>query len=742
MPAMMLEKVLRWIVLTGIFVLPFIVLIVAQSLFFPYITGKNFAFRYIVEIITGAWLALALVQEKYRPRQSWILGAFAVFVLIMAIADAQGANPFKSFWSNYERMDGWVTLIHVFAYTVVAASVINSEKIWRLLFQVSLGVSVFAGMYGFFQLAGYTALGEGGQAGLSARIDGTFGNPIYLAVYMLFHVFIAALLWYQMWMVRRRGERLASSLAYGAIILLDSLVLFFTGTRGTILGLIGGALISALTLVLCTRDSRFIRKAAISFVVGIIVLAGGFWTIRDAALVHKIGFLDRLATISLSDATTKSRLLNMGIAWQGVKERPVFGWGQENYAIVFDKYYDPRMYAQEPWFDRVHDVFFDWLVTGGFLGLFGYLSIFAAAVWALWRRNVFSIEERAILTGLLAGYFFHNIFVFDNVTSYILFAMMLAYIVWRSAQADKTESIFSKQILPENTLPFVATCAVVFVWGCAWFTNSNALAANRSLLQALAPQQGGIEANLAAMKRTLAYRTYGTQEAREQLSQISVQLASAQNVSKDVQQQFFNLAVSEMHEQEKVSPLDARFPLFLGVLFDAYGDYKDAQISLTRSLSLAPKKQMILYELASNAEARGDSAGATQFYKTALDLEPSNTQARLMYAEKVIRAGNDTLGDQLLAPIIPTGAAASPRIAAAYVSRGEYTKIVTIWQAYTTVNPTDAQGFFTLAAANYANGNQAAAIEALESAKKVQPSIVPQADALIEQVRKGTAKLN
>ncbi|KKW30805.1 MAG: hypothetical protein UY74_C0031G0003 [Candidatus Kaiserbacteria bacterium GW2011_GWC2_52_8b] len=235
MACMVMEKTLRGIVLAGIFTLPFIILIVAQSMFFPFITGKNFTFRIIVEIITGAWLALALVYPKYRPRRSWILGVVAIFVLVMAIADAQGVYPFKSFWSNYERMDGWVTLIHVFAYLTVASSVINSEKIWRLLFQVTLGVSVFMGLYGFLQLTGHEALGQGGSAGLSSRIDATFGNPIYLAVYMLFHVFIATLLWLQMWHARSAGKRLWPSLAYGAIIVIDTLMLFFTGTRGTML---------------------------------------------------------------------------------------------------------------------------------------------------------------------------------------------------------------------------------------------------------------------------------------------------------------------------------------------------------------------------------------------------------------------------------------------------------------------------------------------------------------------------
>src|SRR5580704_17796376 len=137
------EKILRWIVLIGVFLLPFIPLVVTSSLFFPFITGKNFLFRIIVEVITFCYLALVLINPKYRPRRNWIFGAFLVFIIIIAIADAQGVDPFKSFWSNFERMDGWITIAHLFCYTVVAACVLNAENLWRRLFELSIAISVF-----------------------------------------------------------------------------------------------------------------------------------------------------------------------------------------------------------------------------------------------------------------------------------------------------------------------------------------------------------------------------------------------------------------------------------------------------------------------------------------------------------------------------------------------------------------------------------------------------------------------
>jgi hypothetical protein len=180
-----LEKTLKWIVTGGIFLLPFIAWYVASDLFFPFITGKNFAFRIIIEVIAVAWLALALVSPEYRPRRSWTLGAFALYLFVLAVADVAGLNPVRSFWSNFERMDGWVTIAHLFAYLVVALSVMR-ERTWVWWWHVSLVSSLGISVYALFQLGGHIAIDQS-----STRLDATLGNATYLGVYMLFHVFAA-----------------------------------------------------------------------------------------------------------------------------------------------------------------------------------------------------------------------------------------------------------------------------------------------------------------------------------------------------------------------------------------------------------------------------------------------------------------------------------------------------------------------------------------------------------------------
>jgi len=128
---MKIDKILRTIVVAGIFAIPAVVpFIVSSSLFFPFITGKNFTFRIITEIIFAAWLLLALRHHEYRPKFSWIGGAVAVFMGILLLADIFAENPGKAFWSNFERMEGFVSLFHMAMYFVVAGSTLLTEKIW------------------------------------------------------------------------------------------------------------------------------------------------------------------------------------------------------------------------------------------------------------------------------------------------------------------------------------------------------------------------------------------------------------------------------------------------------------------------------------------------------------------------------------------------------------------------------------------------------------------------------------
>lgn len=727
---MALEKFLRGVVLAGVFALPFIALYVANSMFFPFITGKNFAFRILTEIVAGAWLALALVRSEYRPRSSWLLWAFAAFVAIIGVADIFGVYPAKSIWSNYERMEGWVTLAHLFVYFVVTVSILNTEKLWKAWWYTSLGVSVLVGFIGVFQFFGFTGINQG-----STRLDARLGNATYAAVYMLFHIFIAALFMARLWAEKAKDKGFYTWLL-SSIILLDSFVLFFSGTRGAILGLLGGALLSALILIILAPRSRVAWRAGTA-IVGFLVLAGGFWLVKDQAWVHKIEPLHRIATLN-NDGITIARVLNAQMAWEGFKERPILGWGQENYAVVFDKNYLPAMYAQEQWFDRTHNIVFDWLIAGGILGLLAYLSLYFFALLMVWRSGAFAPYEKALITGFFAAYFFYLVFTFDNIMSYILFVSLLAYITVR-AQSVKPQERIMGPIEPKY-LPVVAAVVLIGTWGVGWYANASMISANHLLIKAIQPQPQGAERNLEIFQEALAKPRAGHQEIREQLAQAAMSAAGTEGISNDIKQQFVELAVAELNNQREDSPLAARPPFFLGVLLNRVGAYPQAKAALDAALSLSPKKQGIMFELGLNAEARGAKDEALSILKGAYDLAPASHEASINYGTMLLRAGRDAEADAVLGPIVEKGETADQRIAAAYAGRGRYDRIVEIWTKYIEVNPTVLEARFVLAGAYYSNKDSAGAIEVLEAAKRDFPGSAVQVDGLIQQVRAGTVQ--
>jgi tetratricopeptide (TPR) repeat protein len=287
-------------------------------------------------------------------------------------------------------------------------------------------------------------------------------------------------------------------------------------------------------------------------------------------------------------------------------------------------------------------------------------------------------------------------------------------------------------------LPYVTVAAAIVLWGVAWTVNASALSANRSLIQALAPQ-GDPMKNLALFKQAIGYRSLGTQEAREQLSQVAAQIASASSISADVKQAFFTAATSEMKAQAAFSPLDARFPLFLGADYDAFGDYGDAAVALQKAHELSPRKQTIYFEMAQNALSRGETSQAAALYKEAYDLAPSYTDAALYYASALIRTGKTQEASTILAPLVESGAAADARILAALVDTKRLSLAIPLWQARIKANPRDMQSYATLAAIYYENGNKAQAIATLQAAEAVDPSVAAQFDPLIKEVQNGTA---
>src|SRR3989344_4320803 len=372
----MSEKILVRIIKVGIFLLPFLPFVVTDSLYFPFIMGKNFVFRILIEIIFVLWVFLVVRNRKYLPGRSAVLWSVLAFFVVISLSTAFSINPYKSLWSNAERMEGLFGLLHVLALFVISVGVFKRRDWIQFMWTVLLA-SVGVAVHGLGQLFGWYDIHQGG-----VRVDANFGNAAYFAGYSLFIIFFSLFLITRI----RRGEYVplagkGGKWAQWALVVLSVVyvvLLFFNATRGAMVGLVGG-LGAAVLLVTIFGKGRTRKLAGIVLLV-LVLVPIIFFALKDTPAVQNNYTLGRFANISFEDATTQSRFLIWGMSIEAWKERPILGYGMENFTTVFAEHYRQMLWCVDTWNDRAHNVPLDWLFSAGILGFVASLGWFIGAL--------------------------------------------------------------------------------------------------------------------------------------------------------------------------------------------------------------------------------------------------------------------------------------------------------------------------------------------------------------------------
>ena len=485
--------------------------------FFPFIVGKSLFARTLIEIMVGLWLILAIRFPAYRVPRSWVLLLFAIWVGVGLLASLLGVSPQRSLWSTYERMQGWVDLFHWLAFAVVVSSVFRSWPSWRTLLNFNLAVSVALGLMGLAQyfdinvlsylkpspriditlgnptyVGGYMLvsvlialgfLGHSMQApveqaprsgrqrrrGRARRREATretgsavrysriifdavvvvdalillfTGNVVALvAIAVAFVTFLVLGWWREFWI--------------GAVVL-DVFILLLSGSRGALLGLLAGLLASAGVYAFWGPSPWFRRAAAVS----ISVMLG---LLLVVAIVRDTQWFSDLASSSVTfrriagsglDDSMMGRINAAKVSLNGVADRPLLGWGPENFTIAYDRYVTGDIVANlSSSFDQAHNKLVEELVTKGSLGLLAYLALWLVLFGVVLRRARQQAPHDQVFTwfigAALFGYFVQLLFLFDTPGTIIQFMLLLSYAAYievaAPVQQDTPASAASQQ---------------------------------------------------------------------------------------------------------------------------------------------------------------------------------------------------------------------------------------------------------------------------------------------------------
>jgi hypothetical protein len=486
---------------------------------------------------------------------------------------------------------------------------------------------------------------------------------------------------------KRYSEGEVGSWPFAVIAFINAFLLFYTQTRGSYFGLAGGILVAVVTFML-SKEGRQKYAKTVKYLLGAtaigIVLVAAMFVLRDTSAMQNSVIVKRIATIKLAniilhpvdsygliadnsvtfpelvnyfgEATIVSRFLNAKMSIEGVSENAktlFLGYGQENYTTVFSEHFDPRMYAQEAWFDRAHNVFFDWLVAGGLIGLVAYLALYLTPIYMLWygkgKGNV-SLGERSILTGVLAGYFIHNIFVFDSLTSLIVFVLILAYIASRTRDTDghiKDEGKTHK-VVSDVTMYAYLSAASIITLALFTYTVFKPLSANMDVISSLQTVNNirtyedvpvGTKMTLSYFKSSLSNGSYGDNEILEQMMSRVADL-SALDMTKVAEEKRDDtikdyLELKEIAETRYLALLN-KYPTARG--YSLYSTYMRITDRLdvskeygAKAVALAPSKQSIVGDYVETLIALKEYEEAYDLSKKAFESEKTSIYAEKLY---------------------------------------------------------------------------------------------------------------
>ncbi|MEK7180869.1 MAG: O-antigen ligase family protein [Patescibacteria group bacterium] len=450
----------------------FSVIIVVTNTFFPFIGVKYYFFRTAVSLsllFFFLWWAFEAakgeVLERFRKiARNPLFIAVSVFVFFYLLASLFAYDSHSAFWSNFERGEGGFQMIHYYLFFLLLSLIIRDKKDWKRIFQLSIIAGVLMILYGALaQLGIVNGLISPYQGGApsgfwnrftEARFQGSLGNPAYVAPYLIFTIFYTAYLWF----VSQIKKRWVKHLSYGSLFFFLLFFFYVSKTRGALVGLGIATLVFLIYLLISSQKETkkwAIFGLSLSAFFIVLVAVVSFYLSPLCAKSNCSSFAknlssNRLLTLSLGNESFQTRLWTWGSAWQGFKERPLLGWGPENFSSVFDKHFDPRHYIagtnSETWFDRAHSVVFDYLAETGLLGFLSYLAIFVVFYWQLFKKIKLPKPEntethlagsslKPLLTGLIIvlpiGYFIQGLALFDVLPIYLNLFLFLAFSVYQ-----------------------------------------------------------------------------------------------------------------------------------------------------------------------------------------------------------------------------------------------------------------------------------------------------------------------
>jgi O-antigen ligase len=357
-------------------------------------------------------------NRNFKIRFSFLGIFLSLFVLALIVSSLLGIDPLNSFFGWRGGLTPLVSICALFIFSFIVASLVREDKkVARRLLIFSFLTSILVMLIFYFN-----------SSTVNMNEGSTLGNSSYLGAYILFNIFFGLYLF----LSAKNKNKIWPAL--GILFLIINPLFINLKNIGSIfsdplslLGIANGATlgifistISIVFLFMIFSKKKYLKISGM--ILMFLFVLSIFWT---AVLLSTP---ETRLYKGFTEAKTSNRFLVWDIAKEGFKEKPVLGNGFNNYIYTFDRHYNPNIYEEGYALERFfkpHNIFWEILSEVGLVGLITYAGLLVC-LFVVFLRKKEGRTMGIVLSGLLVGYVVQNLFVFDSVTTYMTFYLVVA----------------------------------------------------------------------------------------------------------------------------------------------------------------------------------------------------------------------------------------------------------------------------------------------------------------------------